>query len=107
MSRLEMSKPDFRVNDSSSSLVPFIYFDGAMCHGTALGIIQVELGAKAIARDETQKSGAREEVVVTARLRCSPAAAKDLKRALENALELERATHAKEQSAAVVAVKTH
>ena len=68
--------------------VPFVYFDGVVSHGANHGVIQLELAAKIVVPDPTEKAGARTQVVVTAHVRCSPDAAADLKRAIDSALAL-------------------
>jgi len=96
-------KPNLRVAELSSSLVPFVYFDGVICHGAHQGVIQIELAAKTIVPDDNPKTGARNVVVVTAHVRCSREAAINLKQVLESALELEQHSHQKDQVSAVSA----
>jgi hypothetical protein len=71
--------PNARVAELSSSVVPFVYFDAAICCGANYGVIQLELAAKTIVPDSSREAGARNEVVVTAHVRCSLAAAANLK----------------------------
>lgn len=70
----------------TDSRAPFIYFDGVMSHGTLHGAIQVDLGARVIHTAEGEPPRATAEAV--ARLRCSPAAAEDLIRNLQAALDM-------------------
>jgi len=76
------------VTELPTSNVPFVYFDGVVSHGANHGVIQLELAAKIVVPDPTEKTGARTRVVVTAHVRCSPDAAADLKRAIDSALSL-------------------
>jgi hypothetical protein len=76
------------VTELPTSHVPFVYFDGVVSHGANHGVIQLELAAKIVVPDPTEKTGARTQVVVTAHVRCSPDAAADLKRAIDSALSL-------------------
>lgn len=66
---------------------PFIYFDGISTYGTNKGAIHVELSAGIILPEET---GTRVDVLITAHLRCSPAAAVALRDAIDRALEILR-----------------
>jgi hypothetical protein len=63
---------------------PFVYFDGVMTFGMHQGLVQIELAANVLNLDG--KGGVKNEVVVTAHLRCSPDAAQNLQRELGNAL---------------------
>jgi hypothetical protein len=68
----------------------------SFCHPTryscliqrGIHIIVGDAPTKIVVPDPTEKSGARTQVVVTAHLRCSSAAAADLKRAIDSALPL-------------------
>jgi hypothetical protein len=64
---------------------PFVYFDNAVTYGVLNGAIQLELTANTIVPGGGPTKTATEFVVV-AHLRCSPAAAIDLKNAIEKAL---------------------
>ena len=63
---------------------PFVYFDAVLAFGMYGGIVQIELAAKVL--DVNGKGDLKNEVVVTARMRCSPAAARNLQHELGNAL---------------------
>jgi hypothetical protein len=58
-----------------TSHVPFVRFDGVVSRGANHGVIQLELAAKILEPDPTEKAGARTQVVATAhfavQLRCS------------------------------------
>jgi hypothetical protein len=64
---------------------PFIYFDAAATYGVVAGVIQVELTANMLLPGEHGAIGAK--AVMTAHLRCSPAAAMALRDALNGTLE--------------------
>jgi hypothetical protein len=98
--------PNARVAELSSSVVPFVYFDAAICCGANYGVIQLELAAKTIVPDSSREAGARNEVVVTAHVRCSLAAAANLKETIERAIELERHSHDQDDKAAAILVGT-
>src|SRR4051812_17002297 len=66
--------------------VPFIYLDGASCHGMLNGAIQIELVARILL--PRQDGGVDVKVVPTARLRCSPTAAKSLRLSIDEALKM-------------------
>lgn len=76
------NKPPFR--DSGSA--PFIYFDGASCHGVLAGAIQVEIVANVLI--PMPDGSVRLETVPTAHLRCSPAAAASLRNSLNAVLKM-------------------
>lgn len=67
----------------ASTEAPFIYFDSAPTFGTGSGAIQIELAARIIV---PVSGGTRNDFVLTAHLRCSPAAAIDLRNAIDKAL---------------------
>ena len=93
----DVGVPLFRNPDT----VPFIYFDLAPAYGFMAGIVEVELAARSLipAPDVTTA-----EIVTTARLRCSPAAAITLRDALNKTLEI--ATQFREQAAPLGAIGT-
>lgn len=66
--------------------VPFIYLDGASCHGVLAGAIQIELIARILV--PRPDGGVDMKVVTTARLRCSPSAAKSLRLSIDQALNM-------------------
>ena len=77
--------PGVKISSSTSERAPFIYFDGVLCMGTHNGAIQIELAANALMPEGT---GVRIDLLQTAHLRCSPAAAADLQNAIGKALEM-------------------
>jgi len=68
------------------ALAPFIYFDGISCFGTNNGVIQFEMAANTLTPDEG--GGVKIAISTTAHLRCSPAAAIDLRNSIDKALEM-------------------
>jgi len=64
---------------------PFIYFDIVPAHGTMAGAVQIELASRIL----IPHPGGTVEVkfVSIARLRCSPAAATNLRDAIDSALK--------------------
>jgi hypothetical protein len=66
--------------------VPFVYFDGASCHGTMNGAILIEVIARILVPNEDGPVGFK--AVPTARLRCSPAAAQSLRLSIDEALKM-------------------
>jgi hypothetical protein len=77
--------PGVRIAPGSSESAPFIYFDGVPTFGIRNGAIQIELAANTILPDG---KGVKIEVVMTAHLRCSPAAASSLRETIDKALAL-------------------
>ena len=75
------------VMPGSSERAPFIFFDGSYCFGTHAGVIQLELGTNVLM---PSMGGARIDVLATAHLRCSPAAAISLREAIDKALGLQQ-----------------
>jgi hypothetical protein len=73
------------ISNSSSERAPIIYFDGASCFGHHNGAIQIELAANLLM---PVGAAVRVDVVQTAHLRCSPAAALALREALDKALAM-------------------
>jgi hypothetical protein len=69
----------------ATSQGPVIYFDGASCFGHHNGAIQIELAANLLM---PVGAAVRVDVVQTAHLRCSVAAALALREALEKALAM-------------------
>jgi hypothetical protein len=72
------------VSNLGAETAPFIYFDGVMTFGMNKGAVQIELAANVI--NPTSDGGTRNDVVVTAHIRCSPAAAMDLQQAIGKAI---------------------
>src|SRR3569623_43618 len=73
------------ISTSSSERAPIIYFDGASCFGHHNGAIQIELAANLLL---TVGAAVRGDVIQTAHLRCSGAAALALREALDKALAM-------------------
>ena len=73
------------ISTSSSERAPIIYFDGASCFGHHNGAIQIELAAYLLM---PVGAAVRVDVVQTAHLRCSVAAALALREALDKALAM-------------------
>jgi hypothetical protein len=69
----------------SSEQAPFIFFDGVAAFGVTHGVIQFELGANIIVPVGTDT---RTDVLITAHLRCSPAAAMGLRQAIDKVLQV-------------------
>ncbi len=71
---------------TESPTAPIIYFDVSSAHGVMNGVVQVELAGRTLT---PRPSGAvLIGFIPTARLRCSPAAARDLRDAIDKALEM-------------------
>jgi hypothetical protein len=68
--------------------VPFVYFDGASCHGTINGTIQIEVIARILVPNADGPGPVAFKAVPTARLRCSPAAARSLRSSIDDALKM-------------------
>jgi len=65
---------------------PFVYFDISPTHGILSGAIQIELAARIL---NTAPDGQVEiKFITTGRLRCSPAAAMNLRNAIDAALKM-------------------
>jgi len=74
--------PPFRDDGSA----PFIYFDLVGCQGILNGAIQIELVARTL--NPKQDGGVDIVLIPSARLRCSPTAAANLRDAISTALDL-------------------
>jgi hypothetical protein len=77
--------PGMRIAPGSSEFAPFIYFDGVPTFGIHNGAIQIELAANTLL---PVGKGVKIDVVITAHLRCSPAAASGLRETIDKALAL-------------------
>jgi hypothetical protein len=77
--------PGIKIASGSSEQAPFIYFDGVVTFGVSNGVIQLELAANTIMPEGT---GTNTDVLITAHLRCSPAAANGLRDSIERALAM-------------------
>ena len=73
-------------SDASTGGAPFIYFDEVLAAGVHQSNIRLELGAGTVI--PTADGQAKTVHVITAHLRCSPPAAIELRRAIDNALLL-------------------
>jgi hypothetical protein len=74
-----------KVAVGSSEQAPFIYFDGVVTFGVNAGAIQLELAANTLVPDG---AAIRTDVLITAHLRCSPAAAMSLRDSIDKALAM-------------------
>ena len=77
--------PRIRVAPGTSELAPFVYFDGVPTFGIHNGAIQIELAANTLL---PEGKGVKIDVMITAHLRCSPAAAIGLRETIDKALAL-------------------
>ena len=68
----------------SPDAIPFIYFDHVPSFGVANGSIQLELAARAL--NATGDGKTRSDLIGTARLRCTPMAARILRDAIDKLL---------------------
>ena len=73
------------ISTGSAERAPFIYFDGVSCFGHHNGAIQLELAAHQLL---PVGAGVRVEVIQTAHLRCSLAAALALREALDKSIAM-------------------
>jgi hypothetical protein len=77
--------PGIRIAPGSSERAPFVYFDGVPTFGIHNGAIQIELAANTVLPDG---KGVKIDVVITAHLRCSPAAVIALRETIDKILAL-------------------
>src|SRR5277367_3531965 len=77
--------PGIQIAPGSSELAPFIYCDGVATFGTNNGIVTLELAANSVV---PEGAGTRTEVLITAHLRCSVAAAGGIRDAITRSLEM-------------------
>ena len=77
--------PGIRIAPGSSELAPFVYFDGVPTFGIHSGAIQIELAANTLL---PEGKGVKIDVLITAHLRCSQAAAIALREAIDKTLAL-------------------
>jgi hypothetical protein len=73
--------PSFRGSDSA----PFVYFDVAPTYGVFSGAVEIEVAARMLL---PEGADTKVEFVTTGHLRCSPAAAANLRDALNAALKM-------------------
>ena len=73
------------ISTGSAERAPFIYFDGVSCFGHHNGAIQLELAANLLL---PVGPGVRVDVIQTAHLRCSLAAALALREALDKSIAM-------------------
>ena len=71
---------------SGSDAAPVIYLDGAIAWGEIGGVIQVETAMNHLLPND--QDGVKTKVVVTAHLRCSLGAARNLRDALDKAIAM-------------------
>jgi hypothetical protein len=89
----------------NAATAPFIYFDGTPAMGTQAGLVEIELCARAVM---PQASGeVYSDMVCVAHLRCSTAAATNLRDALNRALGMVDESNAvvRESHDAIPAIK--
>jgi hypothetical protein len=77
--------PGIKIAPGSSEQAPFVYCDGVATFGVNNGAIQLELAANTIVPEGT---GTRTDVMITAHLRCSFAAAMRLRDTITRALRM-------------------
>lgn len=65
---------------------PFIYFDGAPAFGVLNGVVQIELAARVI--KPVEGGGTTVSFLGVGHLRCSPAAAIEVRNAINQALQM-------------------
>ncbi len=72
--------------EDTGSATPMVYFDIVAAHGTMNNVLQIELGSRILAA----LPDGRVEIkfISTARLRCSPTAAVNLRKAIDEALKM-------------------
>jgi len=73
------------ISTASAERAPFLYFDGVSCFGHHNGAIQIELAANLLL---PAGHGVRVDVIQTAHLRCSLAAALALREALDKSIAM-------------------
>ena len=83
----ETNSAGVTISTGSAERAPVIYFDGVSCFGHHNGAIQIELAANLLM---PVGAGVRVDLVQTAHLRCSVAAALALREALDKALAMYR-----------------
>ena len=87
-----MADPTYKIESApipiykNSDTAPFVYFDMAPTYGIMNGAVQIELLARTLI--PKSEGGVQIEFGITGRLRCTPAAARDLRNALDAALKL-------------------
>lgn len=82
--------PGITVAPITSEVAPFIYCDGVATYGHNSGIIQIELAANTIV--PLGGNGTRVDVMITGHLRCSVAAAQQLRDSITRALDMSSST---------------
>jgi hypothetical protein len=87
----------------NTETAPLIFFDGAIAWGTYAGVVQIEFGARALCATTDGDLGAPAEVAVHVfgRLRCSPAAARQLRDVIDKSLEKLEQPHGADVAAPV------
>ena len=91
------TKPGVTISAVEQAAV--VYFDGVSCFGQHNRIIQIELAAHVLVPDG---GGVRIELIQTANLRCSAAAAVSLRDVLDKALAMVKSGEAGAQPIPVV-----
>jgi hypothetical protein len=84
----EGSTPDTPtlVYEDAGGATPFVYFDIVGAHGIMHGAIQIELASRILIA--TPDGGVEIKFITSARLRCSPNAATNLRAAIDGALKM-------------------
>jgi hypothetical protein len=78
--------PPIAPNYEDPRTAPIIYFDMAPSFGTLAGAVQIELASRILI--PTATDGVLVKFIATGRLRCSPAAARHLREAIDRSLEM-------------------
>jgi hypothetical protein len=78
--------PNLPSYEDTGGATPFVYFDIVAAHGTMNGAIQIELASRILI--PTPDGGVDIKFLGSARLRCSPTAAIQLRNSLDIALKM-------------------
>ena len=86
MADQEITKPPDLIYEDTGGIAPLVYFDIVGAYGTMHGTIEVELATRILVPKPDGSTEVR--FLSSARLRCSPNAAANLRAGLEAALKL-------------------
>ncbi len=86
MADQEITKPPDLIYEGTGGMAPLVYFDIVGAYGTMHGTIEVELATRILVPKPDGSTEVR--FLSSARLRCSPNAAANLRAGLEAALKL-------------------
>jgi hypothetical protein len=75
--------PDY---EDTGSLTPIVYFDIVAAHGVMNGAVQIELSTRTLIA--TPDGGVKIKFISSGRIRCSPAAAGQLRNSIDLALKM-------------------